>query len=152
MPYATHTYGSTEYAGSLGAGAAGSSPAGTEYHIPADDRTVVLRVQADPMVPYENREVKVPSVSVDPVTFIKDPTAVKDYSFDWAEILEAGETIATSAWGGGLAAAGDYILGDKTFAFLSGGTSGTMYVVDCAIVTSLGREYTRQFRVSVQET
>jgi hypothetical protein len=153
MPYATHTYGSTEYAGSLGGSAAGAAPAGTEYPVAAEDRTVLLRLQADAVVPYEDREVKVPSATVDPVMFVKNSGATKDYSFNWSEILEVGETIATSSWdGGGLTSSSATWNGDVTTTFLAGGTTGTVYVCTNTITTSLGRTYARQFKVSVEAT
>lgn len=154
MPYATHTYGSTEYAGDIGGSAAGAAPAGTEYPVAAEDRTVVLQLQADAVVPFEDREVKaMPSATVDPVTFIKNPSADKDYSVNWSDILEAGETIAGSSWdGGGLTSSHPTWTEATTTTFLAGGTAATVYVVTNIITTSLGRTYARQFKVSVENT
>ena len=153
MPYASHAYASTEYAGLVGGDLAGAAPAGTEYPVAAEDRTVTLKLQADAVVPYEDREVEMPSATVDPVTFVKSPSAVKDYSINWSNILEAGETISTSTWdGGGLTSSNPTWNGDVTVTFLAGGTVGTVYVVANTVVTSLSRTYVREFKIAVENT
>jgi hypothetical protein len=157
MPYGSGSYGSTEYAGLLGGALPVPPvvvPAGIDFTVAADGREVVLRRQDDPSVPLEDREIKaMPSAIVQCTTFVKDPSAVKDYDVDWSEILDAGETITSSNWaGGGLTTSGAYILDDKCYVFLAGGTLGTIYIVGNSVVTSAGRAYTREFRVSIERT
>ena len=94
-----------------------------------------------------------PSAVIECTSFIKDPAATKPYCRDWSEILDAGETISTSAWsGGGLTVGDDWVLGEKCYVFLSGGAWNTVYVVGNHILTSLGREYTREFRIVCEYT
>jgi hypothetical protein len=159
MGYGTGTYGTTEYAGLLG-GEAGAAPAGplpTEAYtrlVSPETRGITPGRQSDPVIPYEDRGAKaMPSATYDVRTFVKDPEATKDYYFDWSEILEDGETILTSTWsGGGLTATGGYVLGERTYIFLAGGAYDSTYVVANTVVTSLGRSYTREFRVTTEGT
>ena len=156
MSYAASTYGAPEYAGMLG----GSAPVPVAelevsvFLVTSDSRSVTLRRQDDPVVPYENREVvAMPSATVDPQVFVKDPAAVKDYSFDWSEILDTGETIVSALWdGGGLTVSGQQITGESAYAFLSGGTPGTVYIVSCTITSSAGRTYCRELLISIEST
>ena len=156
MSYGSGNYGSTEYAGLLG----GAAPAVIDdleiaaFDVTADHRTVTLRLQPDPVVPYENRGVKtMPSATVDPVIFVKDPDAVKDYSFNWSEILESGETITSAVWnGGGLTVTGEQITSESTYAFIAGGTLATVFIVSCTITTSADRTYCRELLISCEET
>lgn len=94
-----------------------------------------------------------PSATVDPQVFVKDPAAVKDYSFDWSEILDTGETIVSALWdGGGLTVSGQQITGESAYAFLAGGTPGTVYIVSCTITSSAGRTYCRELLISIEST
>jgi hypothetical protein len=154
MSYAANTYGSSEYAGGVSGAVLVPEPESPASPVAAENRTVLLRLQPNPVVSYENRSViAMPSATSDPVTFIKDPGSVKDYGFDWSEILETGETIASAVWnGGGLTSSGAYISGENTYTLLAGGTLGTTYIVSCTITTSLGRTYCREFLISVEAT
>jgi len=154
MSYGSNTYGSAEYAGLLGGSLAVAVPAGTEFCVVAEDRTITLRLQADPVVPFEDREVRaMPSATIDPEMKIKDPGATKDYCMNWEDILEPGETIATSTWnGGGLTASGGYTVGKRAYTFLAGGVIGTVYVVADEVTTSLVRTYRRELWISCEAT
>lgn len=75
------------------------------------------------------------------MTFIKDPDAVLDYTFDWSSWLQGGETISSQTID-----ADDGITVDSTSAndtgvtvWLSGGTVGERYKVRCEITTSGSR-------------
>lgn len=154
MSYASVVIGSHEYAGMVHVAMLPSVPAGARLAVAAEYRIVTLRKQGDAKVKRESREVRVmPSAAVAEALFVKDPAAAKDYWFDWSEVLEYGETIATSSWsGGGLTVTGGEILGAKTGVKVSGGVDGSVYVVTNAVSTSLDRAYYRQFRISVQPT
>lgn len=73
-------------------------------------------------------------------TFLKDPTAILDYTIDWSAWLE-DETIITSTW----AVIGDVELSDDenftslTLVWASGGTEGTLADLTNQIVTTGGR-------------
>lgn len=159
MGYGTGSYGTTEYAGLLG-GEAGAAPAGPlpsaayTATVPPETRGATPGRQPDPVIPFEDRGVRaMPSATYDVRTFVKDPEATKDYFVDWSMILEDGETILTSTWsGGGLTASGGYVLGERAYTFLSGGAYNATYVVANSIYTSLGRSYTREFRVTTEGT
>lgn len=68
----------------------------------------------------------------------KDPTATKDYSFDWTGWLN-GSTIASATWtldsASGLTSAKEQINGAVTTIWLSGGNPGT-FEVECEITTN----------------
>jgi hypothetical protein len=77
--------------------------------------------------------------------FIKDPESVLDYVFDWSSWLASGETISsftitvpTGLTEGTGATASSQAAGKVTI-WLSSGTDGTEYAVECKIVTSSGR-------------
>jgi hypothetical protein len=157
MSYGSSSYGGMELAGLLlGAGVAvtGTAPAAFTFDLSTEVREAHTYRQADPVVPFENREARaMPSAVIECTSFIKDPAATKVYGRDWSEILDAGETIATSAWdGGGLTVGDDWVLGEKCYVFLSGGVLNTVYVCGNHIVTSLGREYTRELRIVCEYT
>jgi len=88
-------------------------------------------------------------------TFRKDPDAVLDYSFDWSEYLEAGdsaETIATSTFtvDTGLTKDSDSKDDTTTTVWLSGGTAGETYEVRNEIVTGDGRTDVRTIKIAVE--
>lgn len=72
-------------------------------------------------------------------TFIKDPSAVLDYSFDWKtkDWLQVGETIESYVITvpSGLTKDSDSKSGGIVTVWLSGGTAGENYVVACLITT-----------------
>jgi hypothetical protein len=86
-------------------------------------------------------------------SFVKDPSAVLDYQWDWSAWLGTGETIAshvvTAATG--LTKASDSATTTTVTAWLSGGTAGTDYNVVCRIVTSASRTDERTIVIAVQE-
>lgn len=70
--------------------------------------------------------------------FTKDPDAVLDYSWDWSNWLEAGETIVTASVTAETGITKDSETNDTTSvtAWLSGGTAGESYTVTCRITTN----------------
>ena len=86
-----------------------------------------------------------------PSKFIKDPSAVLDYVFDWSAWLTTGETISTHTVTvtTGITVASSAISGGNVIAWLSGGTDGTVYYVTCRIVTSASRTDERTVTVHV---
>jgi hypothetical protein len=156
VTYGAGTYGATEFAAEAsGAAPTGPLPAGSyTATIPPETRGITPGLQPDPVIPFEDRGVTaMPSATCEVVTKIKDPDAIKDYYIDWSNVLEAAESILSSTWsGGGLGASAGYVLGGRAYTMLSGGVSGTTYVVANTIVTSSGRSYTREFRVTCEGT
>lgn len=80
----------------------------------------------------------------------KDPDAVLDYTMDWSEWLETGDTITgTPTWTvpTGLTKASQSNTTTAATAWISGGVAGMNYLVACKIVTAGGRTDERSFRV-----
>lgn len=97
-------------------------------------------------------------------TFIKDPSAVLDYKFDWKALtngsgtsdwLAVGETISTKTVtaSSGITADSSTITDTNTSVtvWLSGGTHGVDYAVTCRIVTSAGRIDERTVTIRCQD-
>lgn len=86
-------------------------------------------------------------------TFIKDPKAVLDYAFDWATYLHLGETVVSYVVTpeSGLTLVSDAETDGVIIVWLSGGSAGESYEVECSIVTSDNREDTRTIEIDVQE-
>lgn len=97
-------------------------------------------------------------------SFLKDPSAVLDYRFDWAALtngtgesdwLASGETISTSTVtaASGLTVDSSSIVSSSTavIAWLSGGTAGQSYTVTNRVVTSGGRTDERTITVKVTD-
>ena len=100
---------------------------------------------------------------------LKDPSAVLDYVFDWTEWLAAAETITshTVTVPSGLtldsSMVSDFVIAAEVpedevtipnslvIAWISGGTAGTTYRVECLITTSAGRTDERSLWITVQE-
>lgn len=93
----------------------------------------------------------------------KDPDAVLDYKFDWANTtnggtkadwLEAGETISSHVVTAdtGITVDSDSITDTNTSVtvWLSGGTAGTRYNVACSVTTSASRTDERTLLVTVK--
>jgi hypothetical protein len=84
-------------------------------------------------------------------TFIKDPSDVLDYTFDWTSFLATGETISsyTVTPDTGLTKDSDSQASGVITYWLYGGTADSLYNVVCKIVTSAGRtvERTATFKV-----
>jgi len=100
--------------------------------------------------------------------FTKDPEAVLDYAFNWADWLDtsttpnesiiahtvtvpSGLTLDSSAVANGVNTAGVTITNSLVIAWISGGTVGTTYRVECLITTSAGRKDERSLWITVQE-
>lgn len=88
-------------------------------------------------------------------SFIKDPEAVLDYSFNWNNTtspwLATGETISsyTVTVPTGITKDSDSQASGVVTVWLSGGTAGTNYRVECKIVTSAGRTDERSIWIKV---
>lgn len=89
--------------------------------------------------------------------FSKDPESILDFVFDWSTWLAVGETISSFVMtvptglveGTGLQATTQ--AAGKVTVWLSGGTAGSTYLVECKITTSTGRVDERQIIVMVVE-
>lgn len=86
-------------------------------------------------------------------TFLKDPAEVLDYEFEWSDYLADGETIVsyTVTVPAGITKNSDGRVGSKVTAWLSGGSEGVRYEIDCTIVTSEGRTAERSMQIRVQD-
>lgn len=85
----------------------------------------------------------------------KDPDDKDDFTWDWSERLNAGESLSSAAFA---VAAGDVVIDasgatstDATVR-LSGGTVGTRASVRCRVTTSAGRQldHTEAFYVATR--
>lgn len=87
-----------------------------------------------------------------PQTFMKDPDAVLDYSWDWSSWLgdDAIQSAAVTAQDG-LTVDSTQATSSAVTAWLSGGSDGASYAVVCHVVTAAGREDDRTLTVSVRE-
>ena len=86
--------------------------------------------------------------------FYKDPDAVLDYNFDWSSWLDdTPETISshTITVESGLTKDSDSESSGIVTAWLSGGTAGQRYKVECEITTSESRTDERTMIIVVQE-
>ena len=85
--------------------------------------------------------------------FWKDPDAVLNYAVDWSDWLEIGETISSYVVivDSGLTLVTDSEAEGVVTAWLSGGTVGKAYTVTVHIITSVGREDDRSFRVVIAQ-
>ena len=90
--------------------------------------------------------------------YLKDPSAVLDFGFDWQLWLASGETISASTWtitedetspSTTLFKASDTHNTTATTAWLSGGTPGVDYVLTNHITTSAGRQDDRSMTIKV---
>ena len=84
--------------------------------------------------------------------YLKDPSAILDWAFDWTDWLAAAETITdhTITADTGITVDSSTELDGKIIVWLSGGTAGINYKVACLVETSAGRtdERTLWIRVS----
>lgn len=83
----------------------------------------------------------------------KDPSDVKDYAIEWADVLTGeGETaLATATWSTssptGLTVASSpapSIVGTQAVVWVSGGTAGVRYTLTCTVVTAGATPRTHQ--------
>jgi hypothetical protein len=86
-------------------------------------------------------------------TWTKDPEAVLDYPVDWSDWLATGETISEVVWTvpTGLTKDSQSESGGVAVAWISGGTAGTEYRIECKVTTSQGRTDERSFFIKVTE-
>ena len=85
--------------------------------------------------------------------YLKDPSAVLDWLFDWTDWLATEETIIThtiTADAGITVDGSDENAGIVTV-WLSGGTAGEKYKVACLITTSAGRTDERTIWIKVTD-
>ena len=82
----------------------------------------------------------------------KDPDDIDVFSFDWLNVLDSGETIATfsATPPAGITVDTTAISGTQTRARLSGGTAGINYEVVYRITTSAGRQLDETARIIVR--
>lgn len=71
-------------------------------------------------------------------TYMKDPSAVLEYPFNWSEWLEEGNTISSYVVTvpAGLTLDSDSESGGIVIPWISGGTHGENYLVACLITTT----------------
>jgi len=85
--------------------------------------------------------------------FIKDPSARKDYGFDWGTLWLNGDTISASEWilPTGITKFDESNTTTDTTIWLTGGTAGTDYLVTNQITTAGGRIEQRSIKIQVRE-
>ena len=83
--------------------------------------------------------------------YLKDPSAILDWAFDWTDWLAAAETITdhTITADTGITVDSSTELDGKIIVWLSGGTAGINYKVACLITTSAGRTDERTIWIKV---
>ena len=83
--------------------------------------------------------------------YLKDPSAVLDWAFDWTDWLATSETIAnhTITADTGLKVDSSAENNGKITVWLSGGTAGINYKVACLITTTEGRTDERTIWIKV---
>lgn len=87
-------------------------------------------------------------------TFVHDPNARLDYTFDWSDRLDEAETIINyvlEVVTGDITVDTDSEAAGVVTAWLEGGTNGTRAKVTCHIVTSVGREDDRTMTLSIRQ-
>ena len=86
-------------------------------------------------------------------SYIKDPQASLDYSFDWTDWLGTGEIISSSTWTvpAGLSKGAEVTTSTVSTCRISGGSAGTNYTVTCQITTNTGEIDQRSLQLVVQE-
>jgi len=85
-------------------------------------------------------------------TFIKDPSSVLDFGFDWSDWLDTDDSVSTSTWNvpTGITRDSDTNTSTTTTIWLSGGTVGSKYKITNRMVTANGRTVERSFYVKVE--
>ena len=84
--------------------------------------------------------------------YIKDPAAVLDYKFDWSAWLD-GDTISSHnvTAPAGITIDSTSATTSEVTAWVSGGTSGSTYVLDCTVSTAAGRTDSRKMTINVTD-
>jgi hypothetical protein len=88
-------------------------------------------------------------VATDP----KDPDDTEDFTLDWVNVLDVGETISTltvTSVSGGLTVSSSSISGTETIARVTGGTAGTDAIIRYRITTSASRQLDESLTVHVE--
>ena len=88
----------------------------------------------------------------------KDPTAELTYTLDWGTWMETGDSVASQTTSvsarsndpAPIVVEGSGIVGNKTYARLSGGVAGKQYTVTQTVTTNDGLTDTRAYRVYVE--
>lgn len=89
--------------------------------------------------------------------FVKDPDAQLDYTVEWANFLEDGETIATAIFVVPAGLSQPFLSAhddDTATVWISGGVLGQKYLVTCRVTTTNDPPRTQDasFRLIIQET
>ena len=89
--------------------------------------------------------------TVSMISFVKDPSALLDYEFNWSSWLGSDTIISyTVTASSGLTVVSSSASSTAVTVWLSGGTEGTAYLVTCQITTAGGRIDERSFWVSIE--
>ncbi|MEU6582805.1 hypothetical protein [Nocardia sp. NPDC046763] len=85
--------------------------------------------------------------------FIKSPTDIDPWTFDWSEELASGETITASSFIviSGLTLTSAAHTATTATILVSGGTLGTTYLVTNRVATSTGRQLDCSFQVTIAQ-
>ena len=87
-------------------------------------------------------------------TYLKGPTEILDYAYDFTDILQDGEAIASSSAVAGEGLTVDDVSDDGKIvtAWLSGGISGSIYTVSYTAVTDSdpARTYNRNIKIKIE--
>lgn len=77
-----------------------------------------------------------------------------DYGFDWADVLDEGETITQSDWTAStdITLTRETVAGSVTLAFAAGGEDGKYYQLVNEVQTSSGRVYNRMITLICKKT
>ena len=82
--------------------------------------------------------------------FTKDPSAIKDYGFDWTLWMSSGDTISSSVFSAGTCVVSASAISSLTTAcYIGGGTAGETHRVTNRIVTSQGRTEEKSFDLRI---
>ena len=108
--------------------------------IAGEDRTLVIPAMGS--VRYSMAKIMPP----------KDPSGVKDYVFDWAAWL-GSDTISTATVTveTGITLASTVTTATNVTAWLSGGTAGQTYAINCQVTTAGGRTEQQTMYVPVRQ-
>jgi len=86
--------------------------------------------------------------------FVKDPSAILDYAYDWSDWLATNETISTRAVTvptGITESSTDTESSGVVTVWLSGGTAGNEYDIACKITTNASRTDERTITIRVKD-
>lgn len=87
----------------------------------------------------------------------KDPNEILDYSIDWTNKIDTGDTISSSTWTD--FSSGGLVKGSSTFSaslnittiWVSGGTAGKYYTITNTIDTTIGRTMQQTVGIKIGE-